>query len=187
MYTIEQYEKMASASMHDLDDLGSQYLCDSGDMIDWATYTTMQLNITHMPTALISGFCLPKACTPEALYALSDSATNKLNGMLAGLQHKFGMFNFTDQTTGFIRNFTEIQFTLTESDVSLAQWRDSVKGGFILALLLVSAFLTIFFLLPNVYLITQRVKDQKPGLPSKVEWAYQEATMYKRKDITAEP
>lgn len=186
MYTEEHYSKMVSSSMHDLDDLGSQYLCDSGDMSEWATYTTMMLNITHMPTALISGLCMPKACTPEALYALSDDATNKINNFLAKLQHKFGMFNFTDQTTGFIRNFTEVQFTLTESDVQLAQWRDSLRAGFILALLLVSCFLTLFFLLPNVYLLTRRVKEVKPALPSKVEWAYQEATMYKNKEVVKE-
>jgi len=64
MYTIEQYEKMISSSMHGLDDLGSEFLCESEGMVDYATYTTLQLNITHLPTALISGLCLPKACTP---------------------------------------------------------------------------------------------------------------------------
>lgn len=65
MYSYQRYEKMVQASMHGLDDLGSPWLCENGeDMQDFATYTTLQLNITHMPTALIQGLCLPKACTP---------------------------------------------------------------------------------------------------------------------------
>lgn len=75
MYTVEQYEKMVSSSMHGLDDLGSEFLCESEGMADYASYTTLQLNITHLPTALISGLCLPKACTPQAMEWFNIAAT----------------------------------------------------------------------------------------------------------------
>jgi hypothetical protein len=32
MYTVEKYEKMVAASMHGLDDLGSEYLCTAEGM-----------------------------------------------------------------------------------------------------------------------------------------------------------
>jgi hypothetical protein len=48
MYTDPRYEMMVQSSMHGLDDLGSQWLCQNGPgMSDLATYSTLQLNITH--------------------------------------------------------------------------------------------------------------------------------------------
>lgn len=41
MYTIEQYDKMVQSSMHGLDDLGSQQLCESDNMQNYSTYTTL--------------------------------------------------------------------------------------------------------------------------------------------------
>lgn len=61
-----------------------------------ADYTTLQVNITHMPTALISGLCLPKECTIENLNFLTNATTNTINSFLETLQRKYGMFNFTD-------------------------------------------------------------------------------------------
>lgn len=85
MYSEEHYSKMLQSSMHDLDDLGSEYLCTDGDMNNWASYTTLTLNITHQPTSFINGLCLPKVCTPEAIAALSMNATNKFNSLLESL------------------------------------------------------------------------------------------------------
>ncbi len=65
-------------------------------MADYATYTTLMLNITHLPTALISGLCLPKACTPESMEWFNVATTNKINVLMETVQRKIGIFNFTD-------------------------------------------------------------------------------------------
>lgn len=87
---------MVSSSMHGLDDLGSLYLCESDGMADYATYTTLMLNITHLPTALISGLCLPKTCTNENMEWFNLATTDKINSLMESVQRRLGIFNFTD-------------------------------------------------------------------------------------------
>ena len=64
MHSVDYLERMAQSGMHALNDIGSPYLCEDGQE-DLAQYATLTLNITHVPTALISGLCLPRACTQE--------------------------------------------------------------------------------------------------------------------------
>lgn len=54
---------MTETSMHGLNDLGSQAECENGTFGDLSTYSILQLNVTHIPVKLISGVCLPSACT----------------------------------------------------------------------------------------------------------------------------
>lgn len=102
---------------------------------------------------------------------------------MESIQKRVGIFNFTDQTSGFIRSFTTVEFLLTQSDTSLEDWRASVRWGFMLASLMISVFVFFFFMVPNLLLLSKRIRDQKPALPSKVEWAYQGAQMYRRNDL----
>jgi hypothetical protein len=81
-YTIEQYDKMVQSSMHGLDDLGSEYLCNSEGMENFSVYTSLMLNITHLPTALISGLCLPKSCSLQNMNWFNTEASNKLNSVM---------------------------------------------------------------------------------------------------------
>jgi len=94
--------------MHGLDDLGSENVCQGGNIVkDMARYTTLSFNITHLPTALIQGVCLPKECTPEKLASFSTHVTAKLNTVLAEVQKKWGIFDLSTES-GFVRDFTEL-------------------------------------------------------------------------------
>ena len=42
-------ETMAFQSMHGLADLGRKKECENGDMADFASYSTLNLNISHIP------------------------------------------------------------------------------------------------------------------------------------------
>ena len=132
-----------------------------------------------MPTALIQGLCLPKACTPQAMAFMTDAASTKLNDFLDSLQKKFGLFNFTDQTDGFIRNFTKIEMLLVEGDIAAQTWKENARLGAVISLIVISIFLVFFFAIPNIYLILKRIKQQKPALVSKVDWPFKSAKMYK--------
>jgi hypothetical protein len=52
--------------MHGINDLGSPSLCEDGQE-DLARYVTLAFNLTHFPTAIISGLCLPAECSPAQL------------------------------------------------------------------------------------------------------------------------
>jgi len=43
----------------------------------------------------------------------NQATTAKINSAMETLQKRLGIFNFTDQTSGFIRNFTTVEFLLT--------------------------------------------------------------------------
>jgi len=53
---------MVLSSMHGLNDLGSEKGCEAGTFGDLATFSTLAVNVTHIPIALISGMCLPVEC-----------------------------------------------------------------------------------------------------------------------------
>lgn len=67
MRSVDQAEIMVQESMHAINDLGSKRACQGPSMEDLASYSILKINVTHLPTALISGLCLPKECTPENL------------------------------------------------------------------------------------------------------------------------
>ena len=56
---------MAQSSMHALDDLGSLSACEFGTIGDLAGYSTLKLNVTHIPISLYMGLCLPKECSQQ--------------------------------------------------------------------------------------------------------------------------
>jgi hypothetical protein len=120
-------------------------------------------------------------CSPEAISAFSVNATNKVNDLLASLQKKYHLFNFTDQTTGFIRNFTTLEVLLVETDASMSDWMTSLHPLYVITLVFICLFLLAFFVVPNTYLLTKRAKNLPAAIPSKVEWTYQASIMYKPK------
>ena len=76
---------MTLNTMHALNDLGSMSECTHGTIGDVATYSTLKLNVTHIPVSLISGLCLPVECTQEQLTGFADTVTNGINNVLVGL------------------------------------------------------------------------------------------------------
>ena len=64
MGTQVPQEVMTLSTMHGLNDLGSMEQCQFGTIGDaWSTYSTLKINVTHIPVSLISGLCLPVECT----------------------------------------------------------------------------------------------------------------------------
>ena len=53
MGTAETQEIMTLSSMHGLNDLGSLEQCQYGTIAQWANYSTLKLNITHIPISFI--------------------------------------------------------------------------------------------------------------------------------------
>lgn len=68
--------------MHGLNDLGSLNQCQFGTIGEWANYSTLKLNITHIPVSLISGFCLPIECTQSNLTHFGDNASDYLTTLI---------------------------------------------------------------------------------------------------------
>ena len=81
MNSEDLYEKMVLASLHGLDDLGSKSLCEEGQ-IDLAHYSTLNINVTHLPVALINGICLPASCSVSQLESFGTGLTTKINNLL---------------------------------------------------------------------------------------------------------
>lgn len=102
---------MTQTSMHALNDLGSQAECENGTFGDLATYSILQLNVTHIPVKLISGVCLPAACTQEQLTRFSDNTSIQVNNLLIAAQKKF---DFLDLTKGYglVKDYSRLTVTL---------------------------------------------------------------------------
>lgn len=49
MRTARTQEIMVASSVHALNDLGSYAQCDYGTIGEWATYSTLSFNLTHIP------------------------------------------------------------------------------------------------------------------------------------------
>ena len=62
MGTQVPQEVMTLSTMHGVNDLGSIQQCQYGTIGD-AVYSTLKINVTHIPVALISGLCLPVECS----------------------------------------------------------------------------------------------------------------------------
>jgi len=62
---------MVLSSMHGINDLGSESGCENGSFGDLANFSTLTVNITHIPVALISGVCLPTECSRSDLSRFS--------------------------------------------------------------------------------------------------------------------
>ena len=76
-------------------------------MADYATYSTLNLNITHIPVQLISGLCLPKECSADQLQSFSTMITGKINTLLENIQKNRHLFPIHEDR-GLIRDFTRL-------------------------------------------------------------------------------
>lgn len=85
----QSFEMMWQSGMHGLNDLGSAPLCEEANGV----YSNLALNITYVPASLISGLCLPKACTPAMMETFMVNMTDRVNGLLIAVQKKLGVFN----------------------------------------------------------------------------------------------
>ena len=107
MGTANLQEVMVLSSMHGLNDLGSESGCQNGSFGDLASFSTLTLNVTHIPISLISGFCLPVECTQAQLAKFSAGVTSKFNNLLIAAQKKLHIFDF-DKGHGLIKDYTRL-------------------------------------------------------------------------------
>lgn len=108
MHTLQNYSMMWQSGMHGLDDVGSKPMCDQAS----GTYTSLMLNLTHLPAGLISGVCLPPACSQEIIDNFSESLTRKVNYLLVGAFKKLGV---DLEGNMFVQNFTRVELSLTQA------------------------------------------------------------------------
>lgn len=121
MRTLEPQEIMAQTSMHALNDLGSMKECQSGSVADLATYSTLQLNITHIPIPLISGLCLPAECSQAQLSSFIEKTTNGVNNLLVKAQKKFDLVDLT-KGYGLVKDYSRLTISLTQTDQAVEEW-----------------------------------------------------------------
>ena len=105
-------EVMTLSTMHGLNDLGSISQCQHGTIGDWATYSTLSINVTHIPVSLISGLCLPVECSQQNLTDFGNEVSEKLVNLVRKAQKKFDIFNF-DKGYGLIKDYSRVYVTMT--------------------------------------------------------------------------
>ena len=152
-------EVMTFQSMHGLADLGRKKECERGDMADFATYSTLNLNITHVPVQLISGLCLPVECTPEQLQQFSTTITGKIDNLLVKLQENHHFLPIKDDS-GLLRNFTRLQLEINPSSYDTETWKGDVRVGYIISLCFCSVIFILFCLIPNAYIIWKHFRKE---------------------------
>ena len=85
MATESAQAEMVLSSMHGINDLGSQSGCEHGSFADVATFSTLTLNVTHIPISLISGLCLPQECSQQALSNFGTNVATAINNFVIKL------------------------------------------------------------------------------------------------------
>ena len=147
---------MVASSIHALNDLGSWAQCEHGSIGEWAaTYSTLKFNLTHIPLQLISGVCLPAECTQQNLTDFGDSASNKVNSLLTKAQKRFDIFDFS-KGYGLIQSFTRLTVSLTQSEPAVEEWEESVRIGYIFALIFCTLVIGSLCIAPNIYLLIKQ-------------------------------
>ena len=112
MRTQMAQEVMTLSTMHALNDLGSQKQCENGSMADLATYSILAFNVTHMPVSLMSGVCLPAACSQDQLTEFGNNFTIMVNDLLISVQERFDLFDL-NKGYGWVKDFTRLTGSLT--------------------------------------------------------------------------
>ena len=70
-------------------------------------------------------------------------------------------------------------FYFKQSGYEVQVWKDSLRIGFICAMVILAGFLIVFTALPNLYWARERCKGKRVPLAPKVEWPYKASRMYK--------
>ena len=163
---------MAQSSFHGLDDLGSMAQCDHGNLGDYLSqYSTLRLNITHIPISLYQGVCLPKECTQEKLSEFSDKVSILLTSTVTGLQKKLHLFDFS-KGYGLVKEYSRLYVTLEESEPAVEEWYASVSVGYVVALVFCGIMFVVFCCAPNIFHLIRHFTDNKPLSNPNVDWAY---------------
>ena len=161
-------------SMKGLDDLPSMFQCNNGNQTDISKYSTLKMNITHLPTALISGLCLPAEGTPEKLTDFSNSASAKINGILSPLLEYYVK---EPMGLGFLNKDTQAYLTITQSEYQAEQWQDSVRPGFIASIVLCTIIVFALVIVPNGYYLKLHYqgKAKENSATPRLDWAFRDA------------
>ena len=162
MATQSAQAEMVLSSMHGLNDLGSEGGCENGSMADWATFTTLNINVTHIPISLISGLCLPKECSQSDLSQFSHKVTTGINNLLIMLQEKFHIIDFS-KGYGLVKPYTRVEVELNHSEEAAEDWQDDMRVGYICALTFVGLCFAGFCLFPNIYWLVMHFKANGPS------------------------
>ena len=80
---------------------------------------------------------------------------------------------------GLVRNFTELQFSITKSDYSITEWKDDVRPGFAISLTYCALIIVVCFCFPNLFTARYKSKGAKLPRAPKVEWPYKTSLMYR--------
>lgn len=113
---------MVVSSATFLTDLGWQQKCELNPVIANSfplRYSFIEANITDVPYHVIMGACLPKVCTQDELSSLTDSLTDKVNGLLESADNALpngldSLGSLSSVVKGVVRsNFTRAQLTIT--------------------------------------------------------------------------
>ena len=170
---------MAFETMHGLADLGRKSVCQSGSMADYATYSTLNLNITHIPVQLISGLCLPKECTPDQLESFSGMITSKANALLMNIQKNHHLIPIHEDS-GLIRDFTRLQIAVNPSSYYTEEWKDDVNLGYIISLVFCSVLFALFCVVPNAFVVWRHCRQKETTPNDKLGWRLQQSAFLKK-------
>ena len=144
-------------------------------MADFATYSTLQLNVTHIPVQLISGLCLPIECTPDKLSSFSSTVTTKINDVLIKLQKNRHLLPIKEDS-GLVRNFTRLQVEINPSTYDVQTWKSDVRIGYIVSLCFCSIVFVLFCLVPNGCLLWKHFRKEEVEPHAALDWQYQQAS-----------
>ena len=73
-------------------------------------------------------------------------------------------------------------FYFNQSGYEVQEWKESLKVGFIIAMVFLTLILLVFTALPNLYWARERCRGKRVPLAPKVEWPYKASRMYKSSD-----
>jgi len=82
--------------------------------------------------------------------------------LLIVAQKKLDIFDF-DKGYGLVKSYSRVELSMDQSEQTAEDWRDSMRAGFICALLFISICVTLFCIAPNVYWLVLHFNVNGPG------------------------
>jgi len=151
-------------------------------MADFASYSTLNLNVSHIPVQLISGLCLPIECTPDKLSTFGNTVTTKLNDLIRKVQKNRHILPMKDDS-GLLRNFTQLQVQIEPSSYLTEVWKQDVRVGYIISLCFCALVFICFCVIPNALVCWNHYKEEEVDPNTKLDWQYQQFLRSKNAEI----
>eukprot|EP00347_Sterkiella_histriomuscorum_P012674 403367660 len=163
-----------------LGEIGNQKACDA-DQQDISSYVSIYMNITHIPTFVRAGLCLPKACTQDQYYSFGNTLQNIIDNVLAEFNEKYYFEN------PLTKRDTKFSIQIRRNDQYNKQWMKETEIPFFMFVTVLSIIVCMIFTFPNLIgIVRNSMFNKHYRLQREIESSTQKSKNKNERRLTAD-